>query len=441
MRIVEPSHTISPPGGMEQIQQQVKQLEASWGKVYKAIEGNPSAYASYLPNATAAQLNEVVRTIAHWLGRVRAPRGFAPGFHVAKGVAATALASALPAVQAMQRGEYGHMPAFVAAANQVLSAIHTMIVFSAKPEARDLTADLAARFAEGLALLETAQHELSAKVRLLDVASGSAQLLESRAKEIDAAASEGAEKLEALSDTAVRATESAEEIAGVLRKAGSASEKVDELVRRNVELQKALEEQQLQLNELTTRARQQEELIAALLPKGASAGLASAFAQRVSQVELTKRVWIGAFVGSVVLLLVTAFSAVSGGGSERADVWVELVHRLPIAAPLVWLGWFSAIQYGNTVRIQEDYAFKEATSKAYAGYRDHMEHMANLQLDEGNSAMLLLSAKTIEILAREPLRIFGNTERDASPSHSLFDAIAGIVKRSNGSQASPASGR
>src|SRR5258705_2208482 len=102
-----------------------------------------------------------------------------------------------------------------------------------------------------------------------------------------------------------------------------------------------------------------------------------------------------------------------------------LLRRLPCAAPLIWLGWFSAIQYGNTIRVQEDYAFKAATSKAFAGYKDHMEYMANVQLDEANSAMKLLAARTIEILAHEPLRIYQKPHKDVSPANFLLSIFGG----------------
>ena len=38
-------------------------------------------------------------------------------------------------------------------------------------------------------------------------------------------------------------------------------------------------------------------------------------------------------------------------------------------SPLVWLGWYSARQYGFTVRLMEDYAYKYAVSVAYEGFK------------------------------------------------------------------------
>src|SRR6478609_7987036 len=88
-----------------------------------------------------------------------------------------------------------------------------------------------------------------------------------------------------------------------------------------------------------------------------------------------------------------------------------------------WLGWFSAVQYGNTIRVQEDYAFKEATSNAFAGYRDHMEHLSKIDAGEGAKALELLSVSTIEVLVREPLRIYSKPDRDVSPAQAVLEFL------------------
>jgi hypothetical protein len=130
----------------------------------------------------------------------------------------------------------------------------------------------------------------------------------------------------------------------------------------NRDMKEKLSQQIQVVGQLTERAQKQEDLISHLLPAAASAGLASAFALRVRQVERTKWIWLS--VGGLALTALNVLQDVAPAG---AQVWWQLLHRLPIAGPLIWLGWFSAIQYGNVVRLQEDYAFKEATSKAFAG--------------------------------------------------------------------------
>ena len=140
-------------------------------------------------------------------------------------------------------------------------------------------------------------------------------------------------------------------------------------------------------------------------------------------------VFIAALIGlSAFAYYLTTIEAAPG------EFWQQILYKIPLAAPLIWLGWFSAIQYGGIIRVQEDYAFKEATSKAFQGYRDHLEHLASVNLPEAGTAMNLLAAKTIEILAHEPLRIYGKTEKDASPAHSLVEIFSGARKNVEGQQ-------
>ncbi len=48
---------------------------------------------------------------------------------------------------------------------------------------------------------------------------------------------------------------------------------------------------------------------------------------------------------------------------------MEFLNHLPLLGPFIWLGWFSAVQYGYVSRVREDYAFKFAASMAFEGYK------------------------------------------------------------------------
>jgi hypothetical protein len=165
------------------------------------------------------------------------------------------------------------------------------------------------------------------------------------------------------------------------------------------------------------------ELVSALLPRAASAGLASGFASRAKQLQPAKLGWTVGFLTSIGFLMYFAFQIVGLDLVDTDDLWRHVLHRMPLAAPFVWLGWFSAVQYGNALRMQEDYAFKEATCKAFIGYRDHMEHLASVDAEEGHSAMNLLAGETIRILAQEPLRILQRSHKDVSPTQGLLDGL------------------
>lgn len=410
---------------MGDMKDQVQELKEGWTTVYEAVKATPAASQPYLSGASPEQINEVVQIIVHWLGRAKAPAGFAPAFHVAKGLCGSALNNLLPSLKALQRAEYNHFPNFLAGLNQVLVSLHSMIDFSSKDEGLRTVGDMASELTQGLALVGTAQRELKEKLAQLEKAEEVVQRATTSANIIQGLQPQAEKNLQAIDGIYKDATETLTELAKCKDTATEKEKDIKKALEQSNDLQERLSIQAKALEELNTKSHTQQELIAALLPKGASAGLAWAFGSQVGRLERTKLIWMGLFIVSIAGLAVTAYTLLPDAGSD--DLVYLLLRRLPLAAPLIWLGWFSAIQYGNSVRVQEDYAFKEATSKAFAGYKDHMEHMASVELDEAKTAMTMLAEKTIEILAREPLRIFQKAEQDASPARGILEAM-GINK-------------
>jgi hypothetical protein len=141
--------------------------------------------------------------------------------------------------------------------------------------------------------------------------------------------------------------------------------------------------------------------------------------------RLSKLLWGSLFLVSIIALIGVGFMIFKGGPSTTNELWDKVADKLPLTAPLIWLGWFSAVQYGNTIRIQEDYAFKEATSKAFAGFRDHMEHLSSVSDESSKTALDLLSKRTIEILALSPLRIYRKSADDVSFWKSFLNKRSG----------------
>lgn len=414
------------------LKQQADSLKQAWKPAFVSMRSNPSAYKPHLLNMNLEQLDEVVRAVVDSMSRLTAPRGFRPSFDVARSLAATSLPAAITAAQALGRGEYPQLPNFVAALNQCLTSLHAMLVFQDKSTRRDAIADMGAELSQALSLVETAQTELASKVEQLARAEAILKRLDTEVEKAEASAKEASQSAEQAAaarraiDEARSSIEEDQEIASELRN------QLQEQTTEQAKLRDVLKSQAAAVEQIERQNREQQQLIEDLLPKGASAGLASAFNLRVSQLERTKWLWVSLFLVSIAGLSAFSFLIVSLAGTTAEEVWRQFLHRLPLAAPLIWLGWFSAVQYGNTLRVQEDYAFKEATSKAFAGYRDHMDHLASVDLEEANTAMTLLAARTIEILAREPLRIFKGSERDVSPSHSLLESLRDLR---SGSQA------
>jgi len=409
---------------MDAVRQQVAELRDGWKTVYDTVLANPAVAAPHLERISAEQINELIEGVVWWLDRAKAPKGFAPRFHLAKSVASTSLSTALTALRNIQAGQYNHLPTLVVALNQVTSALHSLLAASDRDELRDYIASLGTEMSEKLALVDTAQRELKQKVDTLKDASKAGEEIIAKAEAIQRSHDSAVATLNDITATQTKASG----VLAAIRKDEEATTKLKddatEIQKRNAELASNLEQQSNELGKLHQESEKQSELINSLLPQAASAGLASSFAGRVRQLEWTKWMWMGIFIVTVLGLALFAWQIVKIPQANTEQIWSHVLHRLPLASPLIWLAWFSAIQYGNTLRVQEDYAFKEATSKAFEGYRSHMEHLSSVDLKEGNTAMTMLSAKTIDILGHEPLRILAKSERDVSPTHALAELLS-----------------
>lgn len=408
---------------MKELNEQIKEVRENWKEVYASILNEPDLWQPHLKPFSPQTIDEVVSTISHWLDRVRAPNGFAPTFHVAKGLCGLGVANALSALENLQQKQQNYLASFVSALNQIINAIYLMIIFSDKHDQKDVLDKLGGNLTESLALLDTAQKELSGKVKQLDAADESLEKVNEGADSIDELLERSKTSLEALEKNKEAADGQKAEIDGMVDEISELKASLQEQINRNTEYQGKLDKYHADIQAVIKRHAEQQKLISDLLPKAASAGLAASFNKRVRALSWVRWSWLGLFVASLSALGVFAFLLL-GRATDAVEFVPYILQRLPLSLPFVWLGWFSAIQYGNVTRVQEDYAFKEATSMAFVGYKDHMEYMAKIDADDADDAMKMLAIKTISILSNEPLRIYGKNESDASPLSSWFKFLS-----------------
>lgn len=156
-----------------------------------------------------------------------------------------------------------------------------------------------------------------------------------------------------------------------------------------------------------------------LLGDANRAGLAASFRARKVELEDPLKWWLGLFVASVLGLVIMAvlyFAPILQGGELK-----ELPFRLALVSPFIWLGWFSAKQYGYTARLREDYAYKEASAMSFEGYKR----------EAGESSVEMLEKLldvSINNFSDNPIRIYSGTGNHASPLHELVDKTPDLKK-------------
>jgi hypothetical protein len=169
--------------------------------------------------------------------------------------------------------------------------------------------------------------------------------------------------------------------------------------------------------------------IEALLPGATSAGLASAFRDQKSRFDGPQRTWLMTFIAAIALLL--AVGGVGLQGLVREPVsWDStlrhVVSRLPVAVPLLWLALYAGRNYMLALRLQEDYAYKEAISTCFEGFR---REMASIPVtNEQLVPILTLCDNVLRTLGqRRPGRLYDGTHDDVTP----LTPITKLLKETN----------
>lgn len=245
--------------------------------------------------------------------------------------------------------------------------------------------------------------------------------LKSRAGEVNSAAQETTQALATTKANETAVTATAGKISDLEKKLEGTLASAETIVRQTAEQNALIVKQQEELAALKSSGeaalRQAEELLA----DANRNTLAGAFKTRRDALKWPLLIWGGVFGFSILVLAIFAYVELVPNKSEVFD-WHSLIMRLPASAPLIWLGWFSAKQYGYSARLKEDYAFKVAAAMSFEGYKREISNDPEL--------MKKLQESAIGCFAENPLRIYESSTNHASPLHELFSQLSEDEKTS-----------
>lgn len=163
--------------------------------------------------------------------------------------------------------------------------------------------------------------------------------------------------------------------------------------------------------------------IEGLLPHATSASLASAFREQKKRFEKPQRNWMIAFgITIFLLLLVGLVGAPKVSDKDTWDVILRhLTSRLPLIVPLLWLGIYAGRNYMLALRLEEEYAFKEAISTSFEGYKREMADIPAGNTTE-SKPISVLCENVLLALSQRPGRIYEGRHDDITP----FSPIKGM---------------
>lgn len=129
------------------------------------------------------------------------------------------------------------------------------------------------------------------------------------------------------------------------------------------------------------------EKIESLLPGATSAGLATAYKERKESyddsIENSTRVF---YCSLIILSLMGLFLITDKVGwfyidfieiDDPIKLFNNFLFKLPITVPLVWVALFASKRRSQNMRLQQEYAHKEAIAKSYEGFKKQIENLAD----------------------------------------------------------------
>ncbi len=214
----------------------------------------------------------------------------------------------------------------------------------------------------------------------------------------------------------------------------------EKYVNENLEMAKELSESNLkvdvqvrknkkELDELMSKIQGQVELDAKLqdaikntLKDVNKFGLASAFQKRKNELRTSVLLWGTLTIIALSVLVYLSYEYAKGitAGTGASDPVLYLL-KLPTIVATVWLGWFCSKQFGFTVRIREDYAYKTAVSMAFEGYKKETNEVSPELLEQ-------LLKVTILNISLNPVAIFDTKNNHGSPMNEFGEAIRQFLK-------------
>lgn len=219
-----------------------------------------------------------------------------------------------------------------------------------------------------------------------------------------------------------------QEIAEFKETAEESVEKITAFGVRVDGITKALDKEEFRLKQLMADAETLRKTVEGLLPGATSAGLASAYKDRKESFQKPARNWSIAFIASIVLLLAIAFVNPISLRIDQVtpeNFYLYVLMRLPFLVPVVWLAIYAAHRHNQALRLEEEYAHKEAISKSFEGYKNQL---LEIEADTNSSAAEHLVNRTLEALGRHPGRIYDAKREDVSPLSSVTEAASKLFK-------------
>jgi hypothetical protein len=175
--------------------------------------------------------------------------------------------------------------------------------------------------------------------------------------------------------------------------------------------------------------------IESLLPGATSAGLASAYHDLKVSFDTPIRNYSKLFYGSISFLMLVAFISVTQelgwfyikfvDVTDLTKLFSNILYKLPLIIPVLWLTLFASKRRSETLRLQQEYAHKEAIAKSYQNFKTQIDALG--QSDPELMKKLLSSA--IDAVSKNASDTLDKKHGDKTPVHEGVDGLISSMEK------------
>lgn len=276
---------------------------------------------------------------------------------------------------------------------------------------REVAKLLEEKGAESIELILSAAEAAKSVIGLRKQAFEDAQKIAETSTEVEDASILAESTTRKLSDLANEASSDATSVGAQKREVERLLQVAAETLASSIDQQNVLKAKALDVDEVLEKtdelAKGAIESVKQALRAVRDQGLAKSFQDRSNKLRHERTLWTTAFAASAVFLLALAVAFASDLETMTYEsLVVHLLRKIGLAAPLVWLGWYSARQVGRISRVQEDYEYKAASALAFQAYKEE----ANVGGDPELTKRLLEHA--IKTFGENPVRLYEHHQNE-----------------------------
>jgi hypothetical protein len=290
----------------------------------------------------------------------------------------------------------------------------------------------AGRLKEIEASKESAEGQMKAATDSAKVAADAATAATSARESATKSSTEAAQLAAATSQDHGTTSQNVTDTQALLNSARTSEANLQEVLKRLAKSDETATGHEKRVKDLADEVEALKERVEGLLPGATSAGLASSFSQQRSRFMSPQKQWLRTFVVCIFVLFVLALPSFLSaiGLIHQTDqswdaTWRSLTMRLPIALPIIWLAIYAGRNYMLSLRMEEDYAYKEAISTAFEGYKREMEKIGAGD-NENPTPITTLCTNILRAIAERPGRIYEGKQKDIN----LLTEVQDLVEKS-----------